>query len=65
MVIDDEDESEGMFMIDGGGEVQEGRLTWVVVGVAVFGGLIGRAWVRGRGGRKKEKVEREEAVENA
>jgi hypothetical protein len=59
VVIDDEDEGEAMLMIEGGGEVQESRLTWVVVGVAVVGGLIGRAWVSGRGGRKKEKVEKE------
>jgi hypothetical protein len=28
-------------------------------------GLIGRKWVSGMGGRKKEKVEREYGVENA
>lgn len=54
--IDDEDEGEAMISIEGGGEVQESQLTWVVGVVAVVGVLIGRAWAKVKGCRKKEKV---------
>ena len=55
--IDDEDEGEAMLTIEGGGEVQESQLTWVVGVVAVVGVLIGRAWAKVKGCRKKEKVD--------